>query len=131
MKRIILATVAILLATSGVWAQQNRPQNANAQQFARMMRNVSRVETKTIHSKILNADREYCIYLPAGYDNNPDRSYPILYLLHGMDGTNTSWFELGHLKDIMDQLRSAGEVCDMIVVSPNAGGKIQEGYWNG
>ena len=30
MKRIILATVAILLATSGVWAQQNRPQNAKA-----------------------------------------------------------------------------------------------------
>lgn len=133
MRKLILAAMTLILSATGSWAQQQQQRNQNAamQQYARMMRNVSRVETKSIHSEILNADREYCIYLPAGYDNNPDRSYPILYLLHGMDGTNTSWFELGHLKDIMDQLRSAGEVCDMIVVSPNAGGKIQEGYWNG
>ena len=48
-----------------------------------------------------------------------------------MNGTNKDWADRGHLKDVMDQLRAAGEVCDMIVISPNAGGNIGEGVWNG
>ncbi|MBR5483280.1 MAG: esterase family protein [Alistipes sp.] len=95
------------------------------------MRNMSRIEEKTIHSEILNADRNYTVYLPAGYANNTDKQYPVLYLLHGMNGTNKDWAGRGHLQDVMDQLRAAGEVCDMIVISPNAGGNIGEGVWNG
>ena len=48
-----------------------------------------------------------------------------------MNGTNKDWADRGHLKDVMDQLSAAGEVCDMIVISPNAGGNIYEGDWNG
>ena len=95
------------------------------------MRNQSRTEQKTIHSNILNADREYTIFLPAGYETNTDRSYPVLYLLHGMNGTHEDWAGRGHLKDVMDQLKAAGEVVDMIVVMPNAGGDINKNFWNG
>ena len=42
-----------------------------------------KVEYKTMPSKILNEDREYAIFLPKGYEENTDRSYPVLYLLHG------------------------------------------------
>lgn len=91
----------------------------------------SKVETRTIRSKVLNAERDYTIYLPPSYEQEPGRRYPILYLLHGMIDTNKGWYERGHVKDVMDQLVASGEVVEMIIVTPNAGGNIYEGVWNG
>lgn len=123
MKRILITiTLAVFAVTT--YAQSN-------EQMQQWMRNQSRTEVKTIHSEILNTDRDYTVYLPAGYEANTEKQYPVLYLLHGMLGTNKDWAERGHLKDAMDQLRAAGEVVDMIVVTPNAGGNIYEGVWNG
>ena len=106
-------------------------QTSQEEQIRAWMRNQSRTEVKTIHSNILGADRDYTVYLPAGYEAQSDRYYPVLYLLHGMNGTNKDWADRGHLKDVMDQLTASGEVCDMIVISPNAGGNIYNGDWNG
>ena len=123
MRKIFLAiTFALIAFTTSA---------QDSDQIRQWMRNMSRVEEKTMHSEILNADRNYTVYLPAGYANNTDKQYPVLYLLHGMNGTNKDWAGRGHLQDVMDQLRAAGEVCDMIVISPNAGGNIGEGVWNG
>lgn len=91
----------------------------------------SKVITDTIYSEILKADRAYTIYLPKSYDADKTRKYPILYLLHGMMGVNTSWFTDQHAKDVADLLMASGEACEMIIVSPNAGGNIYEGVWNG
>jgi enterochelin esterase-like enzyme len=91
----------------------------------------SKVETKTIHSQALNADREYSIFLPKSYETDKDRKYPILYLLHGMMDTNKGWYERGHVKDVADQLMASGEAAEMIIVTPNAGGNVYEGAWNG
>ena len=92
---------------------------------------VSRVEEHTMKSEVLGAERNYTVYLPAGYDLNTERTYPVLYLLHGMDGTNKDWYERGHVKDVMDQLTASGEACEMIIVTPDAGGSVREGKWNG
>lgn len=100
----------------------------HAQDWMRLM---SRVEYRTIHSERLGADRSYSVFLPAGYDADTTRRYPVLYLLHGMNDNNRSWYERGHVKDVMDQLTASGEVCPMIIVTPNAGGNIAEGNWNG
>ena len=91
----------------------------------------SKVETKTIQSKVLNVDRDYTIFLPKSYETDVDKKYPILYLFHGMGGINTSWFQDQHAKDVADQLIASGEACEMIIVSPNAGGDINRGAWNG
>lgn len=117
MKRIILSlcAFALLLPASAQWGWG--PQ--------------SKVETKTIQSKVLGADRDYTIFLPKSYEVDTNKKYPILYLLHGMMGVNTSWFQDQHAKDVADLLTASGEACEMIIVSPNAGGNIYEGAWNG
>ena len=115
MKRTFLILTA-LICTLSVFAQFG-PQ--------------SRVETKTIQSKVLNADREYNIFLPKSYDTDTGKKYPILYLLHGLNDTHRGWFARGHLKDVADQLIASGEACEMIIVTPNAGGNVSEGVWNG
>lgn len=90
----------------------------------------SKVTTDSIYSRSLKAQRAFTIYLPKSYDTDTDKKYPILYLLHGMSGVNTSWFTDQRLKDVMDQLVASGEACEMIVVSPNAGGDPAT-CWNG
>lgn len=92
---------------------------------------LSRVEQHTMKSEVLAAERNYTVYLPAGYDIDKERRYPVLYLLHGMDGTDKDWYDRGHVKDVMDQLVASGEVEPMIIVSPDAGGSVREGKWNG
>ena len=90
----------------------------------------SKVMTDSIHSDILNAYRQYTVYLPVSYDTDTTRTFPVLYLLHGMSGVNTSWFNDQRCKDVMDQLVASGEAEQMIIVSPNAGGMVNKD-WNG
>lgn len=88
------------------------------------------VETDTLYSNVLGASREFTIYLPAGYETDTVRRYPILYLLHGFSDTNQSWFHNAPLSAVADKLIASGEIQPMIIVSPNAGG--QPGVdWNG
>jgi len=91
----------------------------------------SKIMTDSIQSKVLNDYRAYNIFLPKSYEVNKDKKYPILYLLHGVMDTNMGWTERGHLKDVMDQLVESGEACEMIIVTPNAGGDVYAGEWNG
>jgi S-formylglutathione hydrolase FrmB len=91
----------------------------------------SRILTDSIHSKVLDTHRAYNIFLPKSYELDKDKKYPILYLLHGMMDTNMGWTMRGHLKDVADQLFASGEAVEMIIVTPNAGGNVYEGAWNG
>ncbi len=43
-----------------------------------------RVLDETYFSQILGEDKQYYILLPPGYDDDPDRRYPVLYLIHGI-----------------------------------------------
>ncbi|MEZ4901437.1 MAG: alpha/beta hydrolase-fold protein [Spirosomataceae bacterium] len=40
----------------------------------------------SVPSKILKSDRKFAIYLPPNYETS-QRSYPVLYLLHGVATT--------------------------------------------
>lgn len=91
----------------------------------------SRIETDSIRSEALDAFRAYTVYLPADFDSNNNKTYPVLYLLHGMGGVNTSWFFDQRAGEVMDQLTASGEAIPMVIVSPNAGGNIMQGHWNG
>ena len=91
----------------------------------------SRMVVDSISSPTLGETRTYTVLLPRNYDQNPDKRYPVLYLLHGIMDTNEGWYRNGRVKSVMDKLVESGEVCEMIVVTPNAGGNIYEGVWNG
>lgn len=90
----------------------------------------SKVLTDSIYSKTLQAWRTYNVFVPRSFDKEKERKYPVLYLLHGMWGTNVDWENRGHVKDVMDQLTASGEACEMIIVMPNAGGVVNKD-WNG
>ncbi|MBD5226011.1 MAG: esterase [Bacteroidales bacterium] len=63
--------------------------------------------------------RRMTVYTPAGYEQSPERRYPVLYLLHGMGGDENAWSELGRATQILDNMIALGKVEPMIVVMPN------------
>ncbi|MEN8117750.1 MAG: alpha/beta hydrolase-fold protein [Bacteroidota bacterium] len=82
----------------------------------------------SLHSKILGMDRNYAVYLPPDYETS-ERSYPVLYLLHGATDDHTGWVQFGEIKHIADKVIKSGKATAMIVVMPDADTK-QMGYTN-
>ena len=70
-------------------------------------------------SKILGISRRLTVYTPYGYENNPKKKYPVLYLLHGAGGDEEAWISMGRTAQILDNLIEKGLAEPMIVVMPN------------
>lgn len=86
------------------------------------------IEALTVKSKILNMDRKFAIYLPAGYETS-QRSYPVLYLLHGGGDDQTGWVQFGEVQQITDKAIQDGKATPMIIVMPDAN-TTRRGYFN-
>ncbi len=71
------------------------------------------------NSPTLKMDRRLTIYTPPGYEDNPKKRYPVLYLLHGSGGDEDAWSELGRTVQILDNLIAEAKAVPMIVVMPN------------
>ena len=91
----------------------------------------AKVVTDSIDSKILGESVTFNVYLPDGFDSNPDAKYPVLYLLHGFTDTYKAWVENGRVQEIADELIQSGEICPMVIIMPNAGGPETKTTWNG
>lgn len=77
-------------------------------------------ESLPIESSVLGKTVEYNIYLPKRY-NESNRSYPVLYLLHGYTDDEIGWTQFGEVQQITDEATDELEVTDMIIVMPDAG----------
>lgn len=79
-------------------------------------------------SKILDSQRKFAIYLPPDYETS-ERSYPVLYLLHGAGDDQTGWVQFGEVLHITDKAIKEGKATPMIIVMPDAD-TGQRGYFN-
>ncbi len=77
------------------------------------------VQEKTVKSAVLNRNVNYTIYLPADYDQS-QRSYPVVYLLHGYTDDNTAWLQFGEINRYADKAIAEGTIPPMIIVMPDA-----------
>lgn len=82
----------------------------------------------SMKSEILKMDRKYAIYLPPDYETS-ERSYPVLYLLHGAGDDQTGWVQFGEVLRIADTAIKEGSATAMIIVMPDAN-TGQRGYTN-
>lgn len=79
-----------------------------------------KVSYRYYHSTTCGIDRVMCVYTPAGYDPAGKEKLPVLYLIHGMTDTYETWFKVGHVNNILDNLIAEGKAKRMIVVMPYA-----------
>ncbi len=77
------------------------------------------MDNLSMPSKILNMERKYAVYLPPDYETS-ERSYPVLYLLHGSGDDQTGWVQLWEILHIADKAINEGLATPMIVVMPDA-----------
>jgi S-formylglutathione hydrolase FrmB len=79
-----------------------------------------RAECAVIKSAILERSVRYCAFLPASFDQDTSRRYPVLYYLHGLGDNEQSLLNLGGW-DVISELRRQGKIGDFIVLAPSAG----------
>jgi len=76
-----------------------------------------RYENGSLRTDLLRLPLEYALYLPACYDQQPERRYPVLYLIHGQNYNHDQWDRLG-VDEAADALIASGEVAPFIIVLP-------------
>lgn len=86
------------------------------------------MDNLSMSSKILKGERKYAIYLPPDYETS-QRSYPVLYLLHGGGDDQTGWVQFGEVLHIADKAIREGTATPMIIIMPDAN-TGQRGYFN-
>jgi enterochelin esterase-like enzyme len=115
-KKLILIKILIILLV--IYAGVHR---SNGQSFGELNSNIRGTLYKSleINSNIINNKLEYSIYLPPYYHTTTD-SFPVLYLLHGIKGDETSWIDRCEIHIIIDSLIKTEEIPPLIVVMPDA-----------
>jgi len=78
------------------------------------------IEGLSMASSILKDSVNFSVYLPADYETS-ERSYPVVYLLHGYTDDETAWVQFGEVNRILDKDIASGKLPPMIVVMPDAG----------
>lgn len=68
------------------------------------------------------------VYTPPGYNDSPDKSYPVFYLISGTTDTEETFYKVGRTNFILDNLIAEGLAEPMIVVMPygNVAARIAE-----
>jgi S-formylglutathione hydrolase FrmB len=79
-----------------------------------------RAECAVVRSEILARTVRYCAFLPASFDKDKARKYPVLYYLHGLGDNEQSLLNFGGW-DVVSELRSRGKIGDFIILAPSAG----------
>ncbi|MBQ3633775.1 MAG: hypothetical protein IJR09_03555 [Paludibacteraceae bacterium] len=79
----------------------------------------------TWYSTAEKLNRHVNIYLPAGYEQT-ETEYPVLYLIHGINGYEGSWAERGRAIQIMENMAAEGACQPMILVMPDVNFGVHE-----
>jgi enterochelin esterase family protein len=75
------------------------------------------VEIRWYPSKAVNGTRRVHVYTPPNYEKG-NAKLPVLYLLHGADGEDSSWTAFGRAPEILDNLMAERKMAPMLVVMP-------------
>jgi enterochelin esterase family protein len=79
-----------------------------------------KIQYRFYESKTLGHTRPLVIYTPPGYDPSSSVTYPVLYLIHGATDTHETWYKVGRINLILDNLIAQGKAKKMIIVMPYA-----------
>lgn len=82
-----------------------------------------RIDCSALPSKVLHRDVRYCVMLPASYEKDSAKKYPVLYFLHGL-GENEQMLMNSGGWGLIEDLRRQNKVGDFLMVAPEGGGSF-------
>ena len=77
------------------------------------------IEESIVASAVLGRSVHYTVYLPPDYTLS-QRTYPVVYLLHGYTDDNTGWLQFGEINRYADKAVAEGTIPPMIIIMPDA-----------
>lgn len=80
--------------------------------------NHSRFFSDFVDSSLEGKRRSFQVYLPPSYYTQPARDFPVVYLLHGINGGSKEW-EPRDFDAHLDELYTSGGLAESIVVMPD------------
>lgn len=117
--RSYILAAAVLAGAAACTGCSNDPEwnilPKDNEEQATVLRDETIVSTKILPGQ--TKTMKYSVYLPAGY--TPEKSYPILYLLHGYGGNQNSWLDDGKASSYTSAAIKEGTVCPMVIVMPD------------
>lgn len=111
------ATFLLSLLLSGASMMAQAPQGTKER---------IKVYSHAIEGNLVNdpAERDVTVYLPPSYSKDPNRRYPVVYMLHGFTDSESKWFGWEehwiNLFQVINNALADGQTKEMIVVMPNA-----------
>jgi len=95
----------------------------------------ARIEWKTFQSPAIegnlegnSAERGAYVVTPPGYDENPGKSYPVVYFLHGYWATPQMYQEMAKFEEAVQGAAEAGN--ELIMVMPDGYSKLKGGFYS-
>lgn len=79
-----------------------------------------KVDTLSYESPTGGKDRKVIVYTPPQYYCDTVGSFPVLYLMHGLNGNEASWNDRGRASQILDNLIMKKYAEPIILVMPDA-----------
>ncbi|WP_331966686.1 alpha/beta hydrolase [Ohtaekwangia sp.] len=76
-----------------------------------------KIDTIYYYSKTVGVKRRALVYTPPGFTQT--KKYPVLYLLHGLAGTDKEWAYAAPPQIILDNLYAEKKAEPMVIVMPN------------
>jgi len=111
----VISFIILLLAGSLTYAQSHQGTKERI-----------KVYSHAIEGNLMGdpAERDVTVYLPPSYNSQPDKRFPVLYMLHGFTDSDSKWFGWEdhwiNLHEVLDASLREGLSKEMIVVMPNA-----------
>lgn len=89
--------------------------------YYRFNKDIPHGEVRSLYhwSDVNGLERHINVYVPAEYEKEAKKKYPVLYLVHGWGEDENGWSVQGHMANIMDGLIATGKAVPMIVVMPS------------
>jgi enterochelin esterase-like enzyme len=95
----------------------------------------ARLTWQTMHSPAMegnaegnSADRTVLVVTPPGYDENPDKRYPVVYFLHGYWATPQAYQDMAKFDEAVQGAAEDGN--EVILVMPDGHSKLRGGFYS-
>lgn len=118
---LMCALLLAAFADSSVLAQRGGPPRRIANPETIKLPGGARVEFKSFQSPSLGKALSYSVFLPPSYDHQPERRYPVVYFLHGLNNDHTSWASerYGNLPRHIEEQMTQGAIPEFLMIHPS------------
>lgn len=132
-KIILIVLTLVLLLSLGNCTKRTNPVKPTPAQGEIWIISAEANSWESLEGNLIGdgSNKGILIYTPPGYNDvaQARRKYPLLYLLHGFEGNQTTFKDIYNIKEVADRLVNSGEIQPMIIVMPDGSNQLGGSFY--